>query len=352
MEHHNTEVTTNIQKSITTFLEGKKYSKIAILVDENTEEHCLPLILDILPEHYLITIQSGEENKNLSTCEDIWHALTESGFDRKGLLINLGGGVIGDMGGFVASTYKRGFHFLNIPTTLLSQVDASVGGKLGIDFNGFKNHIGIFNEPQNVLICTDFYETLPAREIRSGFAEVIKHGLIFDKSYWEQINQTTHEDALWTILVDRSINIKKEVVKQDPYESGLRKILNFGHTIGHAIESYFLEIPGQRLLHGEAIAVGMICEAYLSKKLTGLSDKELKSITNYLLEIYSPKALDVKLFESILQLTIQDKKNEGGIVQFSLLKEIGVCTINIPIGMPDMVDSLYYFNKQVGEITK
>jgi len=347
MEQHNTEVTTNIQQSITSFLKGKKYSKIAILVDENTEEHCLPLILDALPDHYLITIQSGEENKNLTTCEDIWHALTEAGFDRKGLLINLGGGVIGDMGGFVASTYKRGFHFLNIPTTLLSQVDASVGGKLGIDFNGFKNHIGIFNEPQNVLICTDFYTTLPIREIRSGFAEVIKHGLIYDKSYWEQISQVTHESANWTMLVGRSIDIKKEVVKQDPYESGLRKILNFGHTIGHAIESYFLEISGQRLLHGEAIAIGMICEAYLSKKITGLSDEALKAITSYLIKIYEPKALDVKLFEDILQLTIQDKKNEGGVVQFSLLKEIGSSTINIPLGLPDMIDSLYYFNKQL-----
>lgn len=348
MEHHNTEVTTNIQQSITSFLEGKQYSKIAVLVDENTEEHCLPLILDALPEHYLITIRSGEQNKNLATCEDIWYALTEAGFDRKGLLINLGGGVIGDMGGFVASTYKRGFHFLNIPTTLLSQVDASVGGKLGIDFNGFKNHIGIFNEPQNVLICTEFYNTLPSREIRSGFAEVIKHGLIFDKSYWQKISLVTHEDAHWTTLVDRSINIKKEVVKQDPYESGLRKILNFGHTIGHAVESYFLEIPGQRLLHGEAIAVGMICEAYLSKKFTGLTDEALESITQYLIKIYEPKTLDVKLFEDILQLTIQDKKNEGGVVQFSLLKAIGECTINIPIGIPDMVDSLYYFNKQIG----
>lgn len=347
MDQHNTEVTNHIKQSINSFLSGKKYSKIAVLVDENTEKHCLPLILDALPEHYLISIQSGEENKNLTTCENIWGALTEAGFDRKGLLINLGGGVIGDMGGFVASTYKRGFHFLNIPTTLLSQVDASVGGKLGIDFNGFKNHIGIFNEPQNVLICTDFYATLPAREVRSGFAEVIKHGLIYDKSYWSKISQITDKNAEWTTLVNRSINIKKEVVKQDPYESGLRKILNFGHTIGHAVESYFLEIPNERLLHGEAIAVGMICEAYLSKKITGLSTVALEDITNYLIRIYCPKTIDTKLFEDILQLTIQDKKNEGGVVQFSLLKEIGSCTINIPLGLPDMIDSLYYFNKQL-----
>ncbi|MGL1888793.1 MAG: 3-dehydroquinate synthase [Reichenbachiella sp.] len=347
MENHNTEVTTDIQSSIKNFLADRNYSKIAILVDENTEALCLPLILDALPDHYLITIPSGEENKNLSTCEDIWMALTEAGFDRKGLMINLGGGVIGDMGGFVASTYKRGFHFLNIPTTLLSQVDASVGGKLGIDFHGFKNHIGIFNEPQNVLIHTKFYETLPAREIRSGFAEVIKHGLIYDEKYWEQIKQLTPETADWKGLVDRSINIKKEVVTEDPFESGLRKILNFGHTIGHAIESHFLEIPGERLLHGEAIAAGMICEAYLSKKLTGLTEEDLSIITDYLIKIYEPKAIDQKLFDEILKLTIQDKKNEGGVVQFSLLQSIGKCTVNIPIGIPDMVDSLFYFNEKV-----
>ncbi|MBU2884553.1 3-dehydroquinate synthase [Gilvimarinus agarilyticus] len=348
MENHNTEVTTNIQESITRFLASRKYSKIAVLVDENTEAHCLPKILDALPDHYLITIPSGESNKNLSTCEDIWMALTEAGFDRKGLMINLGGGVIGDMGGFVASTYKRGFEFLNIPTTLLSQVDASVGGKLGVDFHGFKNHIGIFNEPQNVLIYTDFYSTLPKEEVRSGFAEVIKHGLIYDAAYWEQVKTIDPYRHDWTEVVSHSIDIKKKVVTEDPFESGLRKILNFGHTIGHAIESYFLEIPGERLLHGEAIAVGMITEAYLSHKLTGLSKESLEEITDFLIKVYAPKKIDAKLFEEILGLTTQDKKNEGGIVQFSLLKEIGSCTINIPIGIPDMIDSLFYLNERIG----
>ncbi|PIB34334.1 3-dehydroquinate synthase [Reichenbachiella sp. 5M10] len=348
MKNHNTEVTTDIQKSLSTFLANKQYSKIAILVDENTEEHCLPKLIDCLPDHYLITIRSGEENKNLSTCEDIWMALTEAGFDRKGLMINLGGGVIGDMGGFVASTYKRGFEFLNIPTTLLSQVDASVGGKLGIDFHGFKNHIGIFNEPQNVLIYTGFYQTLPQEEIRSGFGEVIKHGLIYDAAYWEQVKTINPYDQDWTDIVAHSIAIKKKVVTDDPFESGLRKILNYGHTIGHAIESYFLEIPGQRLLHGEAIALGMICEAFLSHKFTGLSSQALEEITNYLIHVYNPVKIDPQLFEVILGLTLQDKKNEGGVVQFSLLKEIGTCAINIPIGIPDMIDSMFYLNEKIG----
>ncbi|MFY0624749.1 MAG: 3-dehydroquinate synthase [Reichenbachiella sp.] len=349
MQNHNTEITLDIKQSIQHFLKGKSYSKIGLLVDENTKEHCLYKILPALPEHYLMEIKSGEENKNLSTCEDIWLAMTEAGFDRKALLINLGGGVIGDMGGFAATAYKRGFDFLNIPTTLLSQVDASVGGKLGIDFHGFKNHIGFFKEPKNVLIHTDFFKTLPEKEVRSGFAEVIKHGLIFDKSYWEKVKMIDPFNTSWDEVVETSINIKKEVVTQDPFESGLRKILNFGHTIGHAVESYFLEQPGKRLLHGEAIAVGMICEAYLSKKITGLSSEELDEIVNYLTQVYSPITIDPKLFDDILHLTLQDKKNEGGVVQFSLLKSIGECAVNIPISVADMVDSLFYFNQKLAK---
>ena len=347
MENHRTEITNDIAQSIRNFLESKKYSKIAVICDENTEEHCLPLVLDALPEHYLLRIDSGEENKHLGTCEQLWMALTEAGFDRKGLVINLGGGVIGDMGGFVASTYKRGMDFLNIPTTLLSQVDASVGGKLGVDFHGFKNHIGLFAEPQIVLIDTRFYATLPERELRSGFAEVIKHGLIYDQTYWNKIKTIDLDNADWSALVSRSIDIKKEVVKADPFESGLRKILNFGHTLGHAVESHFLDKGDKRLLHGEAIAVGMICEAYLSQKFTGLSNESLDEIAAYLIKVYKPVSIDKSLFDEIIGLTLQDKKNEGGAVQFSLLGAIGECKVNIPISAPDMLDSLFYFNKKV-----
>lgn len=347
MQQHNTDITTNIASTLSNYLEGKNYSKIAVLVDENTEQHCLPKVISVLPEHYLIKIESGEENKHLATCENIWMALTEAGFDRKALLINLGGGVIGDMGGFAASAYKRGFDFINVPTTLLSQVDASVGGKLGIDFHGFKNHIGFFKEPKTVLIDTVFFQTLPFRELRSGFAEVIKHGLIFDQTYWKQVKQMDLHETDWTSVVERSVDIKKEVVKQDPFESGLRKILNFGHTIGHAVESYFLEKEDLRLLHGEAIAIGMICEAYISKKITGLSKPELDEIVDFLREVYQPRSIDSEVFEEILNLTLQDKKNEGGVVQFSLLTKIGECSVNIPVSTADMVDSLFFFNQQL-----
>ncbi|MEO9965509.1 MAG: 3-dehydroquinate synthase [Reichenbachiella sp.] len=348
MENHRTEITNDIAQSIRNFLNGNNYSKIAVICDENTEAHCLPKILDALPEHYLLRIDSGEENKHLGTCEQLWMALTEAGFDRKALVINLGGGVIGDMGGFVASTYKRGMDFLNIPTTLLAQVDASVGGKLGVDFNGYKNHIGLFAEPQTVLIDPSFYSTLPERELYSGFAEVIKHGLIYDHAYWDKIKSVDVISAKWSELVARSIEIKKEVVLADPFESGKRKILNFGHTLGHAVESYFLDKGEDRLLHGEAIAVGMICEAYLSYKFTGLTTDELEETVTYLIKIYHPVAIDKSLFDEIVGLTLQDKKNEGGRVQFSLLNAIGKCQVNIPIYAPDMLDSLFYFNKLVG----
>ncbi|WP_109832126.1 3-dehydroquinate synthase [Reichenbachiella versicolor] len=349
MQNHSTEITRDIKQSISNYLSDKKYSKIAVLVDENTQKHCLPKVIDVLPEHYLITIKSGEENKHLGTCEDIWMAMTEASFDRKALLINLGGGVIGDMGGFAASAYKRGFDFINIPTTLLSQVDASVGGKLGVDFHGFKNHIGFFKEPKTVLIHSDFFESLPKNELRSGFAEVIKHGLIYDKPYFEKVKTINPYNADLTELVSESIEIKKKVVTEDPFESGIRKILNYGHTIGHAVESYFLEKPKEKLLHGEAIAVGMICEAYLSKKLTGLSKEDLEEISDYLIEVYQPKVIESSLFDDILKLTLQDKKNEGGIVQFSLLKSIGECTVNIPVSTADMVDSLFYFNQKISK---
>ncbi|MEM6829454.1 MAG: 3-dehydroquinate synthase family protein, partial [Bacteroidota bacterium] len=212
--------------------------KIAVLVDENTFEHCLPLVK--VEGTSIIQIESGESNKNLETCSHIWSHMTQHAFTRKSLLVNLGGGVIGDMGGFAASTYKRGIKFVNMPSTLLSQVDASIGGKLGIDFEGLKNHIGLFREPDHVIVYPGFLATLPQREMKSGFAEVIKHSLIADKTHWEYLKTTTFNDLNWNEMIPKSIAIKQEVVSKDPTEQGYRKVLNFGHTLGHAIESHFL----------------------------------------------------------------------------------------------------------------
>ncbi|MEL6559176.1 MAG: 3-dehydroquinate synthase [Bacteroidota bacterium] len=346
MINNNVTVTSDINQELGDFLKSRDYQKIAVIVDENTEAHCLPQILESIGEHWLLKINSGETNKTLSTCEQLWNALTEASFSRKDLVINLGGGVIGDMGGFVASTYKRGIDFINLPSTLLSQVDASIGGKLGIDFNGYKNHIGIFREPTQVIVYPAFIQTLSKRELYSGFAEVIKHGLIKDAAYWSGLINKSFEDYDWLKIINHSIEIKSEVVENDPYEKGERKILNFGHTIGHAIETYFLETP-DRLLHGEAIAVGMICEAFLSSKFAGLPENQLTEISDFIIKTYDLQKIDTRLFEEIMSLTLQDKKNHAGMVNYSLLKEVGECGFDYQVPGQLVLDSLFYFNSLV-----
>lgn len=339
-------VTENIKSALADFFSQHSFTGIFLLVDEHTEKHCLPVIQDVLPEHWLFCIKPGESYKTLATCEQIWGAMTQAGIDRKALMINLGGGVIGDMGGFCASTYKRGISFINMPTTLLSQVDASVGGKLGIDFQGFKNHIGVFTDPLKVFIDAQFLKTLPERELRSGFAEVIKHGLIFDQTYFDDIKQKGLYRSDWSKVIEASVEIKSAVVDKDPKESGLRKILNFGHTIGHGIETTFLNSE-KHLLHGEAIAIGMIMEAYLSTKTCGLSESSLSELSDFLIKVYNPLPIDQDQFEPILENIMQDKKNEGKSIRMSLLKSIGVCAYDIPIGQQDIIDSLFFFNKRL-----
>jgi len=329
---------------IASFLSGKKYSQIGVLVDENTERHCFPAIAGAVKEARLIRIQSGEERKNLDACAAIWRSMTEYGFDRKALLINLGGGVIGDMGGFCAATYKRGIDFINVPTTLLAQVDASIGGKLGIDFEGFKNHIGLFREPGLVIVDPDFLFTLDKRELRSGFAEIIKHSLIADAEYWPVIAGASFENQDWRSHIAHSLRVKSRVVQEDPRESGLRKILNFGHTIGHAIETCYLNEPGKRLLHGEAIAIGMICEAFLSTKKTGLTAGEADAITEHLLKVFGKQPVDMQFAEKIIEITLQDKKNYQGQVKAALLSRIGKAVYDIPVSREDIYNALSYYN--------
>lgn len=330
-------------ESLPSFLQQNRYSSVAVLVDENTKKHCYPLIKKLLPKHTLILIKSGEVNKNLKACEQIWQAITDANTDRHGLLINLGGGVIGDMGGFCAATYKRGIDFVQVPTTLLSQVDASVGGKLGVDFNGLKNHIGVFCEPQTVLIDAQFLNTLPHRELRSGFAEIIKHCLIADADKWEQIRKRDLERQNWTDLIAHSVEVKKEVVRQDPTEKGLRKILNFGHTLGHAIESFYLTHPKKHLLHGEAIAAGMICEAYLSYKKKMLDLASLEQIEEFVFSIYGRAEITPSEIDQILPLTLQDKKNRDGKVKFSLLQGLGKCAFDVDTNAKEMREALEYY---------
>ena len=308
-----------------------KYSSLFIIVDEHTNEYCLPKFLPNLATEVtieIIEIESGEEMKNISTCVEVWSILSELGADRKSLIINLGGGVITDIGGFIACTFKRGIDFINVPTTLLGMVDASIGGKNGVDLGNLKNQIGVISVPTMLLIDTDFLETLSQREMRSGLAEMLKHGLIYDKNYWEQFLDLTKVDfADFDELIYRSIEIKNEIVKQDPTENGIRKALNFGHTLGHAIESHFLESETP-LLHGEAIAIGMILESYISKEKGLLSNEEFHQIKYIISNIYSNHIFNENDITSIQKLLIHDKKNEYGKVQFALIGGIGKTIIN------------------------
>lgn len=320
------------------------YSKLCILVDENTELYCLPKVKSFLPDAHVIKIKSGEEEKTLTTCVQIWQTMTDLQLDRKALLVNLGGGVIGDMGGFCASTYKRGINFVQIPTTLLSQVDASVGGKLGIDFNSFKNHIGVFRVPNAVLINPDFLETLDPRELRSGYAEVVKHALIADKAKWEVLKTKTLNDQNWEEIAAHSVAIKSHIAAEDPTEKGLRKVLNFGHTIGHAIESFYLPQAGKKLLHGEAIAIGMIAEAFVAYEKGFIALSEVEEIKTYLISIYGKVTIPKEDYTEIVPLTMQDKKNENSTVLCTLLDQIGQANYNQPISSQEIIASIDYYN--------
>jgi 3-dehydroquinate synthase len=336
---------TEISKSIEDILRQFSFSRLVVLTDSNTERHCLPLIQKILPENTaIISVAAGEIHKNLDTCSLIWGRMTEDSLDRKALMINLGGGVIGDMGGFCASIYKRGIRFINCPTTLLSQVDASVGGKLGVDFKGLKNHLGVFNEPETVVIAPEFLKTLPQNELRSGYAEIIKHGLIRDLAYFRRLKSRNWENQDWESLIRHSVGIKKAVVEADPKENGLRKILNFGHTIGHAFESFFLDTPNH-LLHGEAIALGMIAEGFLSFEKIGLSFEEFEELSRFIFNVYGKVEFSLHELDPILDLCTQDKKNEGQTILFSLLESIGNCTYNIPVTREEIKHAIQYYHQ-------
>nr|WP_294777466.1 3-dehydroquinate synthase [uncultured Flavobacterium sp.] len=320
-------------ETLNNFIENSNYSNLFILVDSHTNELCLLRFLSFLATDKtieIIEIESGEAEKNIHTCVEIWSILTDLGADRKTLLINIGGGVITDIGGFVASTFKRGIDFVNIPTTLLAMVDASIGGKNGVDLGNLKNQIGVINVPKIVLIDTEFLATLPQNEMRSGLAEMLKHGLIFDAAYWAQFKDLSQTDfADFDALIHRSIEIKNEIVLQDPTENGIRKALNFGHTLGHAIESYFLENETKKtLLHGEAIAAGMILESYISWQKGLLTETEYIEIKKTIHAIFEIIVFEENDLKPILDLLIHDKKNEYGKIQFALLDGIGQIKIN------------------------
>lgn len=329
-------------------LSDTSYSKVFLLVDENTRMHCLPLFLEAMQGTEVaavLEITSGEVNKNIQTCVTLWQALSDHDADRKSLLINLGGGVLTDLGGFVASTFKRGIAFINVPTTLLSMVDASIGGKTGVDLGALKNQVGVINQPAMVLIITGFLDTLEQRQLNSGFAEMLKHGLIRSRPYWDTLKELDFLGGIAPHILE-SVSIKNEVVLKDPRENHLRKILNFGHTLGHAIESYFLESSRhETLLHGEAIAIGMILEAYLSHKCCGLPIENVDQIKAVFLKWFPAQPFTSDDIGNILELLKYDKKNTHGRVNFALLSDIGEPAIDITVPSELFSEAFAYYTE-------
>lgn len=299
-------------------------SSVFVIIDENTEKHCLYKLVELVERNVdTILIKSGEEQKTIDTCKHVWQQLVSKGADRSSLILNLGGGVIGDLGGFCASTYMRGIKFIQIPTTLLSQVDASVGGKLGVDFNQLKNMVGLFTNPVAVVIFTDFLDTLPYKELLSGFAELLKHGLIADQKIWKQLSSVDDiKDLDFEEIVFESVMIKKKVTEQDPFEKGLRKILNFGHTVGHAVETLSFKTD-QPLLHGEAIAIGMVIESYCAMKLGTLDVNAYDEIKSQIKRLYGNKHKSLPELHQLIQIMNHDKKNQNNQIMYSLLDGIG-----------------------------
>jgi 3-dehydroquinate synthase len=325
-------------------------STIFILVDTNTHDTCLPQFLERLESDDIVVevmeMPNGETHKTIDICMGVWEALSDYNADRKSLLINLGGGVVTDLGGFIASTYMRGISYINIPTSLLAMVDASVGGKTGIDLGALKNQVGIINEGVMVGIDTSFLSTLPQNEMVSGFAEMLKHGLIYDKAYWNTLTNLENLDISdLDRLIYESVVIKNKVVSEDPTEQGLRKILNFGHTLGHAIESYFLEHSEKTpLLHGEAIATGMILEAYLSIKTCGLSKNEFETVTEGILKTFTKISITKEDQKIIIDLLKHDKKNSHGVVKFVLLEAIGKPKIDCVVSNELIFEAFAYYS--------
>lgn len=320
-----------------------RYSKLFIVTDENVAPLLLDKLTSALPAKAdSIVLPAGEKQKNIDNVQKVWSALHDSGCDRKSLVINLGGGVIGDIGGFAASTYMRGVDFMNVPTTLLSQVDSSVGGKTGFNFDGIKNLIGSFNQPVGVVIDPQTLATLPEREFVSGFAEIIKHGLVQSKRHFEQATAKRPLEFTPDELVDiitESCRIKLGIIEDDIHESSTRKLVNFGHTIGHAVEALSLE-TGSPLLHGEAVSIGMVAEAMISTRLDLLPAADLERVKQALQNAGLPITVKGQRLEDILEKMQSDKKNSGGQLNFTLIDGIGHALYNKEVPSPVVTEAI------------
>ncbi len=342
-------VTRELESELGKIISRYPKDKVFLVTEQNCDQLCVPLIKQTPGFDYFkkIVIPSGEENKKLSSVEKIWLFLSQNGADRKSLVVNLGGGMLTDLGSFAASTMKRGMDFVNIPTTLLAQVDASVGGKTGFNFNGLKNEIGVINQPNTVLIDTRFLKTIDVQNFISGFAEMIKHGLIDSPEHLKEVRNFDLINIDYELLqgiIARSVGIKDTYVFRDPNEHNIRKALNFGHTIGHSFESFAMasEHP---VLHGYAVGYGMIAELYLSHKVCGLPLSTLNDLSAWLIDIYGKYTIDESQFEALYQLMTHDKKNEGARVNFTLISSVGEVAINQNCDKGLIFEALDYFKK-------
>jgi 3-dehydroquinate synthase len=324
----------------------RKYPRVIVLVDEHVQEHCLPVFKTNLPDIEIsdvICIESGAEKKNLKQAVYIWEELTSANVDRDALLINLGGGVVTDIGGFIASTFKRGIRFVNFPTSLLGMVDAAIGGKTGIDFGNFKNQVGLFADPDIVVVDPEFLKTLEEKQWQSGFAEVLKYGLIIDRELWNWLSGKNFKEIEdWNKVITRAARDKIDIVRHDFKEKGIRKNLNYGHTLGHAFETYFLK-SGNAVTHGQAIAAGMICEGWLSMKAFDLGEDQLQEIVHMFDINFDRLPIDESHIPELLELMRQDKKVRGGRLNYSLLRKIGKSLHNVEVSRELVVDSLKFY---------
>ncbi|MDL2262825.1 3-dehydroquinate synthase [Bacteroidales bacterium OttesenSCG-928-I21] len=340
-------ITNDIEKELSKILSEIHYSSIFILTDNTTKELCLPAIVQTkeLQQAKIIEVKSGDENKNIEALSGIWKYLCENGATRKSLTINLGGGMITDLGGFAASTFKRGMDYINIPTTLLGAIDAAVGGKTGINFMGLKNEIGVINPAGYVLIDPGFFKTLDKNNFLSGYAEILKHSLIHSD---EELTETLNFDLEnidyneLSRLLKRSVAIKEAIVEKDPKEQNIRKALNFGHTIGHAFESFSHE-TGKPVLHGYAVAYGIICELYLSCRKVNFPTDKLQQICRFLVNNYGHFQITCKHYERLYELMTHDKKNESKEINFTLLRNVGDICINQTANEKEIFDSLDFY---------
>lgn len=337
-------ITTNDSSSVLKKIISKgKYDNVFILTDDNTEKHCLPLInSNNLNNVRYISIKANDDNKSVESLSHVWTSLCEMGATRHSLLINLGGGMVTDLGGFAASTFKRGIQFINIPTTLLAMVDASVGGKTGINFNGLKNEIGVFNSANAVILDSSFLQTLDSQNIRSGYAEMLKHGLISDNQHWsELINFDLSKPDLSALskLISTSVKIKEHIVNSDPYEKAIRKALNFGHTIGHALESHALK-KGKPILHGHAVAWGTICELYLSFVKCNFPTDKMRQTIRFISNNFGLCEITCEDYEILHFYMTHDKKNTAGKINFTLLADIGEIRINQTASKDEIFEAL------------